>query len=369
MHRRSSFVFALLLTFFRPTSEIALAQQPAAAARLGLAAFAMPNLVELGIKQPVEPQSELTPAPAPVEPQCTGPEPTSQWADRSSDDEWIPGLYPARERYGADTLALTFDDGPHPTRTPIALAELARRDMHATFFLTGHAIKKSNYQLVQQMVHEGHTLANHGWRHDTNMAQQVEDIAELEAYIASEFELTQIRVDFAMLASSPEDFAAMDREVFAGLSWSKHDRTAQVERMPELRERHRALLESRGYSEDNRPVTLEWVRPPGGNPYIGKRWSTEEREAFARAVNGQGLRMVMWNHGTGDSDTNLTPEERKDPERTAETARKAARSGGIYVAHDRIEPEALRAALDEVERSDVEVVSLARMYETKLGCA
>jgi peptidoglycan/xylan/chitin deacetylase (PgdA/CDA1 family) len=371
MHRRRrSLVFAILLAVFRPTSEIALAQQPGASARLGLEAYAMPTLVELGLKPAVEPQVAPAPAPAPVEPpKCTGPEPTSRWAERSSDDEWIPGLYPAVERYAEDTLALTFDDGPHKTRTPIVLAELARRDMHATFFLTGHAIKKSTYALVQQMVAEGHTLANHGWRHDIDMANQVEDIAELEAYIASEFELTQIRVDLAMLASSAEDFAAMDREVFAGLSWAKHDRTEQLERMPELRERHRVLLESRGYAEDHRPLTLEWVRPPGGNPYVGKRWTTQEREAFARVVNSKDMRMVMWNHGSGDSDTTLTPEERKDPARTAETARKAARNGGIYVAHDRIEPEALRAALDEVERRDVEVVSLARLYEVKLGCA
>src|SRR5690606_19834102 len=122
-------------------------------------------------------------------------------------------------------LALTFDDGPHNTRTPIALAELARRNMHATFFLTGHAIRSNNYQLVQQMVAEGHTLANHGWRHDTNMAKQHGDIAELEAYVESEFELTQIRVDLAMMAQSADDFRAIDREVFQGLSRSKHDRS------------------------------------------------------------------------------------------------------------------------------------------------
>lgn len=365
MPRRRSLVLAILLAVFRPTAEIALAQQPATAARLGLEDVALPTLVELGIKPAVEPQ--VAPAPAPTtEVQCTGPEPTSRWTD--SDDEWIPGLYPARERYADDTLAITFDDGPHKTRTPIALAELADRDMQATFFLTGHAIRSSSYHLVQQMVRDGHTLANHGWRHDTQMAKQVDDIAELEAYIDSEFELTQIRVDLAMMATSPEDFSAMEKEVFSGLSWVAHDRVEQVSRMPRLRARHRALLESRGWSEDNRPVTLEWVRPPGGNPYVGKRWTTEERNAFARVVNRKGMRMVMWNHGSGDSDTTLTPAERRDPERVAETARKAARRGGIYVAHDRIDPAALEAMLDAIDRSDVQVVSLERLREAKLGC-
>ncbi|MFO7566311.1 MAG: polysaccharide deacetylase family protein [Enhygromyxa sp.] len=365
--RRFSLVFAILLALLRPTSEIALAQQPAAAARLGLEAITMPTLAELGLERAREPR--VDPAVAEKSP-CTGPEPRSRWAGRESDDEWIPGLYPARERYGDGLLALTFDDGPHKTRTPIVLDELARRGMTATFFLTGHAIRSSSYHLVQRMVREGHTLANHGWRHDVKMAKQVESLRELEAYVAAEFELTQIRVDLAMLASSAEDFTAIEREVFGRLSWVAHDREDQLRRMPRIRARHKALLESRGYAEDRRPLTLEWARPPGGNPYLGKRWTTAEREAFARAVNRQGLRMVMWNHGSGDSDTNLTPAQRRDPKRTAETARKAARRGGIYVAHDRIDPAALRAMLDAIGRPrlDVEVVSLERLWEIKLGC-
>ena len=35
-------------------------------------------------------------------------------------------MYPARESYEGK-LALTYDDGPHPSRTPIALDELGRR--------------------------------------------------------------------------------------------------------------------------------------------------------------------------------------------------------------------------------------------------
>lgn len=362
-----SLVFAFLLALLRPTAEIALAQQPGTAARLGLETITMPTLAELGLERPVELPS-VEPAAA-AELPCTGPKPSSRWAGRTSDDEWIPGLYPARERYGDRLLALTFDDGPHETRTPIVLDELARRDMKATFFLTGHAIRSGTYELVQRMVREGHTLANHGWRHDTKMAAQVEDLRELEAYVGAEFELTQIRVDLAMLASSAEDFLAMEREVFGGLSWVAHDRQAQLRRMTKLRARHAALLESRGYAEDSRPITLEWVRPPGGNPYVGKGWTSAEREAFARAVNRQGMQMVMWNHGSGDSDTNLTPKERRDPERTAETARKAASRGGIYVAHDRIDPAALRAMLDELEIGEVEIVSLAALRAIKLGCS
>jgi peptidoglycan/xylan/chitin deacetylase (PgdA/CDA1 family) len=296
---------------------------------------------------------------------CLGPDPSGRWAGRSSDDDWARGLYPARERYPEQWLALTFDDGPHPERTPIVLDELARHDQHATFFLTGHAIRGDTYALVQRMVAEGHVLANHGWRHDTRMAEQVDSRAELERYIESEFELTQIRVDLALLATSREDFAAMHERVFRKLHWTD-GRAEQLAAMPKLRVRHRELLEERGFVDGTRPLVLEWVRPPGGNPYLGKRWTVAEREAFARVVNRMELSVVMWNHGSGDSDPALAPKDRMDPERVAETGVKAARRGGVYVAHDRIDPEAVRALLNTIANSDAQIVGLEQLRQAKL---
>lgn len=326
--------------------------------------------------EPSRPQPLLPPAVgelAELEEACAlAPVPTGRWEGRASDDEWIPGLYPAREELPAGKLALTFDDGPHPGRTPLILDELERQGWTGAFFITGHSVRANTYHLIQRMVAEGHTLANHGWRHDTRMARNVAGLDELEAYVASEFELTQIRVDLAMLATSKEDFRALDGEVFDGLRWSKHDRSEQLARMEGIRARHRAVLEARGYSEQDRPHTLGWVRPPGGNPYVGSHWKAEEREAFARAVNAQGMRMVMWDGGTGDSDPKLSVDERMDPKRVAKTATKAARSasreGGIYVAHDRLAPDATKAMLRAFARSGVEIVSLAELDATH-GCS
>jgi hypothetical protein len=302
-----------------------------------------------------------------VEPEkrCLGPDPSGRWAGRSSDDEWARGLYPARERYPEHWLALTFDDGPHPDRTPVVLDELARHGQHATFFLTGHAVRGDTYELVQRMVAEGHTLANHGWRHDTRMAEQLDTRAELERYIESELELTQIRVDMALLATSREDFAAMHERVFRKLHWTD-GREEQLAAMPKLRIRHAELLAERGYVDGARPLTLEWVRPPGGNPYLGNRWKVAEREAFARVVNEMGMSVVMWSHGSGDSDPALKPKDRMDPERVAETGSQAAQRGGIYVAHDRIDPEAARALLETIAKSDAEVVGLEQLRRAKL---
>ena len=294
---------------------------------------------------------------------CVVHQPTGRWRGRDHEDQWAAGLYPARERYPEGWLALTFDDGPHPTRTPVVLELLAEYDLHATFFLTGFAIRSSTYHLVQQMVEQGHTLANHGWRHDIHMANEVNGLDDLEAYIEAELELTQIRMDLAMLARDAEDFAAMDQQVFGRLHRGR-SRQRQLDAMPGLRERHQALLQERGFEAGDRPVALRWARPPGGRPYLG-RYSAQERSAFARVLGRMDLTLVMWNGGSGDSDPHLPPRERMDPARITATIRKAARRGGIYVAHDRIAVRGLRAMIEALADSDAEVVSLERLWWAK----
>ncbi|MCH9683213.1 MAG: hypothetical protein K0V04_17390, partial [Deltaproteobacteria bacterium] len=212
-------------------------------------------------------------------------------------------------------------------------------------------------------VDEGPTIANHGWSHDVGMTRDRGSIDTLEDYLVAELELTQIRVDMAMMARDAADFAQMDARVFESLRrWDGRER--ELEAMPALRERHRALLEERGYSPEARPLAMRWMRPPGGIPYMGRR-TNEEREAFARVVDRLGLEVVMWSGGTGDSSPHLEPEQRMDPARIAKSARKAARRGGIYVAHDRITTPALRSMIKALARSDAKLVSLAQMQQAK----
>ncbi len=68
---------------------------------------------------------------------------------------------------GADTdkaVALTFDDGPDATFTPMLLDVLKKHNAKATFFLIGKNIAGSE-GLVQRMVDEGHTVGNHSYNH------------------------------------------------------------------------------------------------------------------------------------------------------------------------------------------------------------
>lgn len=83
----------------------------------------------------------------------------------------IPRTVPpgSRNRYGSVStnqriLAMTFDDGPHPSNTPRLLDLLAKRNVKATFYVTGNNVQRYP-QIVARMVREGHEVANHTWNH------------------------------------------------------------------------------------------------------------------------------------------------------------------------------------------------------------
>ncbi|MHB8573114.1 MAG: polysaccharide deacetylase family protein [Candidatus Dormibacteria bacterium] len=59
---------------------------------------------------------------------------------------------------------LTFDDGPDPMFTPPILAELARRDQHASFFVIGRVASGLGW-LVRREVADGNTVGDHTWDH------------------------------------------------------------------------------------------------------------------------------------------------------------------------------------------------------------
>lgn len=72
-------------------------------------------------------------------------------------------------------VALTFDDGPHPSYTEQLLDGLKKRGVKATFFVTGeHA--SLHPDIIERMVKEGHLIGNHTYSHMQLNA------ANLEAY-------------------------------------------------------------------------------------------------------------------------------------------------------------------------------------------
>lgn len=76
--------------------------------------------------------------------------------------DWIVGG--AVFRAPADAIALTFDDGPHPERTPKVLDLLAGAGMTATFFLVGQNAAR-HPDVVRRIAAAGHEIGNHSWSH------------------------------------------------------------------------------------------------------------------------------------------------------------------------------------------------------------
>jgi peptidoglycan/xylan/chitin deacetylase (PgdA/CDA1 family) len=92
-------------------------------------------------------------------------------------------------------IHLTFDDGPNPVYTPRILDILSWYDAKATFFVTGEGA--TTYpDLIERIVNEGHTLANHTWDHvalDTLSAEEFNDTVLRTQHVLGEHATACIR--------------------------------------------------------------------------------------------------------------------------------------------------------------------------------
>lgn len=87
----------------------------------------------------------------------------------------------------AGHVALTFDDGPDPTSTPLILRELDRLGWTATFFMLGEMAGRAP-GLAQEVAAAGHEVAVHGFEH-RNMLRRLpgsvrDDIARARVTVA-----------------------------------------------------------------------------------------------------------------------------------------------------------------------------------------
>src|SRR5690606_1766291 len=83
---------------------------------------------------------------------------------------FLPGLemyadVVTRGAPGSRTVALTFDDGPHPVPTRRVLEMLGRRGAKATFFLVGHKVEQYP-DVVREIAQAGHALGLHSYFHE-----------------------------------------------------------------------------------------------------------------------------------------------------------------------------------------------------------
>ncbi len=120
-------------------------------------------------------------------------------------------------QYGAPSMhqtgkyGLTFDDGPHPTRTPKILDTLKKYNVKATFFAVTSQINENTFPLVKRILDEGHILASHGQYHDnsntlskavwkTRVKQSFLDLAKWYKRAGHEFSKFYYRFPYAAYA-------------------------------------------------------------------------------------------------------------------------------------------------------------------------
>jgi peptidoglycan/xylan/chitin deacetylase (PgdA/CDA1 family) len=78
---------------------------------------------------------------------------------------------------GAEGVALTFDDGPHPEGTPAMLELLARAGARATFFVVGEQVRRRP-ELVTEIAAGGHAVALHGYRHRLQLRLSAAEVSD-----------------------------------------------------------------------------------------------------------------------------------------------------------------------------------------------
>jgi peptidoglycan/xylan/chitin deacetylase (PgdA/CDA1 family) len=69
-----------------------------------------------------------------------------------------------RGNISGKSIAITFDDGPDPEKTPVILDILKKNQVSATFFCIGKNLA-GREPLVKRMHEEGHLIANHSFSH------------------------------------------------------------------------------------------------------------------------------------------------------------------------------------------------------------
>lgn len=91
-----------------------------------------------------------------------------------------------RFRGDRGSIYLTFDDGPHPERTAMALAALARVGAVATFFMNGAEAEKHPH-LARRVAAAGHAVGYHSHSHPhmrrlsaAAQREELRDISRLE---------------------------------------------------------------------------------------------------------------------------------------------------------------------------------------------
>lgn len=115
-------------------------------------------------------------------------------------------------------LALTFDDGPHPTLTPKLLDILRQNGVRATFYVVGRNVE-AHPDIARRIVAEGHEIANHTWNHPTltqmgaaGMKREIESTSDVIQRVTGR-RPTNVRPPYGAINPRVRDFLTKDQNL------------------------------------------------------------------------------------------------------------------------------------------------------------
>lgn len=79
---------------------------------------------------------------------------------------------------GKKYIALTFDDGPNTTTTPLVLDKLKKNNVVASFFLCGKDISNSTKAVMERQISQGCEINSHGYSHSDMSSMSASQIKE-----------------------------------------------------------------------------------------------------------------------------------------------------------------------------------------------
>ena len=120
-------------------------------------------------------------------------------------------------------IYLTFDEGYENGNTADILDILKEKNVKAVFFVTGHYCK-TNPDLVQRMIDEGHIVGNHSMNHPnfTTITPQemYEEVKELHDYVQENFDYTMFLFRYPEGVFSEQSLAVLQDMGYQTAFWS-----------------------------------------------------------------------------------------------------------------------------------------------------
>jgi peptidoglycan/xylan/chitin deacetylase (PgdA/CDA1 family) len=129
------------------------------------------------------------------------------------------GIWKGKE---ADSIYLTFDDGPDPEVTPWVLDLLKEFQIKATFFIVGRNVE--NYpELLERILSEGHRIGNHTMDHEcgtkTRLITYIDSINKADRFMETDL----FRPPYGKITQSQFRKLTEEKKKIVFWSWLSYD--------------------------------------------------------------------------------------------------------------------------------------------------